>query len=119
MNVTMNPMLYVGLKPTDQNKVLLKAKKTTKENILATVAYIYGISQVELISPSRKIPLPEARCICIGLILKFNQVTVMDMGKIMGKRHHSTIIYNRELFEDLFNSDKPFTRKVKQVLEAL
>lgn len=112
-----HPYIYTGL--SEQGKILsmLGRKIDDVEQILAITCNTLNVPMEGVLSSSRKRELVEARCIAIGLTLTVNKkITLMELGRIFS-RDHSTIIYNRNLYDDLYKSDKDFTKKADSVLK--
>lgn len=114
-----HPYIYAGL--TDKKQLMSRMGRHTDDvqTIINITSAILGIELDQLYSPNRKREVSEARCIAIGLIFSVNEtVTLKQIGKIFN-RDHSTIIYNRDLFNDLMGIDKGFTEKANQVLKLV
>lgn len=113
-----SPLLYIGLPDKKQFMVRSGRKETDPEVIIEAICACLKISRIDMMSKSRKGELTEARCIAIGLILEANpKHTLKSLGEMFGGRDHSTVIYNRDTFNNLYERDKPFTKKVKEVLK--
>lgn len=65
------------------------------------------IKESDMLSNSRKRPLVVARMIVVDLLLsqKCFFYTLDSLGKILGGRHHSTIIYNRDELRNWISTD--------------
>ncbi len=92
----------------DTNKVI--------SDVIEIVTNNTGIDHADMISKKRKREIVGARQCAIWLIRKYApSVTLSQLGKIFGDRHHSTIIHAIEVVEDqIFCNNKDFTwvRKV-------
>lgn len=111
-------LLYPGL--PDEKQLMVRTGRTENdpEQIIDAVCILLEIDRTSLMSKSRKKELSEARCIAIGLILQVNaNYGLKRLGKLFGGRDHSTILYNRQTFDNLYKRDKPFTKKVQEVLK--
>lgn len=112
------PNLYPGL--PDQVKSLIQVERRIDNPylILQAISEYLNISLPELLSNSRKRPLVEARCIAVGLILQVKPYYgLKKLGELLGGKHHSSIIHLRQTFDNLYKRDKPFTKKVQEVLK--
>lgn len=113
-----DPVLYTGLPEPKQILIRMGRKENDPEIIIEAVCRYLGIPRELLTSRSRKRELVEGRMIAIGLILQVNPAFgLKKIGRLFGGRDHSTALYNRELFNTLYKSDKPFTKKVQEVLK--
>lgn len=112
-----HPYIYTGLPNRQQVLTRLGRRTDDVETIIEATCEVLNVGRDELVSRKRTRRLTEARCIAIGLILSVrSDVTLVALGKIMGGRDHSTIIHNRQLYNDLYKSDKIFTDKTNKVL---
>lgn len=112
------PTIFPGLPEQQQIFARIGRKENDPETIIEAVCKQLEISREDLMSKSRKKELAEGRCIAIGLILQVNKnLTLKYLGKMFGGRDHSTILYNRETYNNLYKRDKPFTKKVQEVLK--
>jgi len=112
----MNALIYAGLPAHEQHLVKFGVKISDPMEIIDATCLALNIQREYLESQSRKREFVEARQIAIGLILiaKPNH-GLKKLGEMLGGRDHSTMIYARENFNDLYNRDKDFTRKVNAV----
>ena len=88
---------------------LIENRNEYLSKILHSVLTTFDISENDLKSKSRKRCIVMARQIFIGLcfeIIPF-EVTTISLGKML-LRDHSTIIYNRDTFADLRDTNKVF-----------
>ena len=112
----MNPYIFTGLPREIQFLSRLSRTVTDHQAIIDATCRTLEISKHDILSPSRKRNVSEARNIAIGLILQVNPgYGLKKLGELFN-RDHSTMIHSRELFTALYNSDKSFTAKVNQVL---
>ncbi|MBQ6549832.1 MAG: chromosomal replication initiator protein DnaA [Lachnospiraceae bacterium] len=68
-------------------------KKLTPEYIIQVVAEHYGVRSEDIKSQRRNKEIVLPRQISMYLIRLFNDITLQDVGKILGNRDHSTIIH--------------------------
>lgn len=113
-----DPILYAGLPDRERIMVQTGRRSDDPENIIEAVCDHLNVDRGEMMSPSRKKEYSEARCIAIGLILQVKpDYGLKKLGQVFGGRDHSTILYNRTTFDNLYERDKPFTKKVQEVLK--
>jgi len=116
----MNAYIYPGL--NDQDKLLHKfgISKFDTEYIICKTCEALGLSVEKLKSSYRGREYSEARSIIVGLSMSVdNKLTYTKLGKLLGNRDHSTIIYNRRLFDDLSQYDFDFKQKVIKVKQII
>ena len=110
-----HPYIYAGLPESEKYFVMNGISVSNPKDIIDIVCEQLQFEREQLTGLSRKRPLVEARQIAIGLILISNPgIGLKKVGK-MFNRDHSTIIYARENFNDLYNTNKQFTQKVNMV----
>ncbi len=89
------------------------------DRILEIVADTFSITQEELLSRnrSRKISLP--RQIAMYLLRDMVNASFPQIGKTMGGRDHTTVLYACEKIANLIEQDDLFRRKVFQIRDHL
>lgn len=89
------------------------------DKILDAVCMALSVDVEVVVSQSRKKYVAQARFIAIGLSLRLNcKITLKGLGSLL-RRDHSTIIYGRQLFNDLYTYDKEFKEKTDKVIHQL
>ena len=68
-------------------------KRLTPEHIIEVVAEHYGVRPEDIKSQRRNKEIVLPRQISMYLIRVFNDITLQDVGKLLGNRDHSTIIH--------------------------
>ena len=68
-------------------------KRLTPEHIIEVVAEHYGVRPEDIKSQRRNKEIVLPRQISMYLIRIFNDITLQDVGKLLGNRDHSTIIH--------------------------
>lgn len=99
--------------------VNLEKKELTTDDIIATVCRQYGIKQKEIVSKSRKQAIVQARQIAMHLCHKYTEATYSQMGRIFGKRDHSTVLYACNQVSRRISVDKAFRREVEELESKL
>lgn len=81
----------------EPTKYTLKATDTEyPELIMRIVEGYFDIHREKLIGKNRNRELVMARHIAIALIMKYTKLSLTQIGKIIGNRDHSTIIWARD-----------------------
>ena len=99
--------------------VNLEKKELTPDDISAAVCQRYGIKQKELASKSRKQTIVQARQLAMYLIHKYTDTTYSQLGRLFGKRDHSTVLYACNQTARRISVDKVFRREVEELEAAL
>lgn len=97
--------------------VNLEKKELTVDDIISAVCRHYAIKQKEIVSKSRKQVMVQARQLAMFLCHKYTEVTYSQLGRIFGKRDHSTVLYACNQISRRIGVDKAFRREVED-LEA-
>lgn len=119
----MTQCIYIGVthaKTWDYTKPKPKPLPTDEEleikRVISKSCELLGIQELSVYGKVRTRELVEARFIITNLIFKVNQrKTLQGIGKVLGNKHHSTIIYYRDMFLNLYDTDKRFKRKADMV----
>lgn len=91
---------------------------TSDAIIRATCAY-YSITRTELIGKSKRQELVRARQICIYLLCDMLALPLISIGKEMGGRDHSTIIYARDKVAELMRVNDAISKAVSDIKSAV
>ena len=97
--------------------VNLEKKELVPDDIIAAVCKRYGHKQKELASKSRKQSIVQSRQLAMYLIHKYTESTYSQLGRLFGKRDHSTVLYACNQTARRISVDKAFRREVEE-LEA-
>lgn len=91
--------------------------------VLLEASQVFGISQEEILSSSRKISLVWARQIIIKIMYdRFGAgkgLTLTELARMIGDKHHSTMIHSIEHCNDLIETNHDFRFKYNRMFEAL
>lgn len=107
----MTPQIYLGLPRNIKVNFIVNHRDIKPADILRHVCQYFQLSEFQVLSKSRKHELVMARCHAIYLIKHNCLLTLKEIGSIFG-RDHSTIIYNLETYENMFETDSKFKRDV-------
>lgn len=103
------------------NPVGIQALPTniTSNSILDAVCAALSLEHEDIISRSHKKSTSQARFIVIGLTIRQKSKTTLKRLGALLNRNHSTIIYGKQLFNNLYQFDKEFKIKVDKVVDLL
>lgn len=87
----------------------------THEHVLEAVCAERALSKEQLLSATRKQELVRARQIAIYLCRTLLGLSFPEIGRVLGGRDHSTILYNYKKIKQASNNDKD----TKALLQAL
>ena len=97
--------------------VNLEKRELTTDDIIDTVCKAHGIKTKDIVSKSRKQQFVQARQLAMYLCHKYTNITYSQIGRIFGKRDHSTVLYACSQVSKRYSVDKNFRRDVED-LEA-
>lgn len=95
--------------------VNLEKKELSADDISAAVCQHYGVKQKELATKSRKQTMVQARQLAMYLIHKYTETTYSQIGRIFGKRDHSTVLYACNQVARRISVDKTYRREVEEL----
>ena len=99
--------------------VNLEQKGLTADDILSAVCSRYGVKAKELMSKSRKQAVVLPRQLAMYLIHKYTDISYSQLGRLFGKRDHSTVLYACNQIAHRISVDKQFRREVEELEAAL
>ena len=118
----MNAYIAPGLSTLARRKFIYSKIGTSQEYadvmvkvILNSVSSCTGIHEYQMKSSSRKREYTIARQIAMTLIRQQTKLSLKSVGKIFGGRDHSTVIYAKETFNDLMETDSKYSNLVASI----
>lgn len=87
--------------------------------IIAAVGKYFGISKDDLLGKSRKKELSTPRQITIFLIRENTNRSLPEIGKLMGGKDHTTIMYSEKKIRDLLKTDIAVKSDIEKIRENL
>lgn len=112
----MSPEIFVGLPIKQQYYAKHGIKMNDPNDIIKATCSVLDLRYEDIISKLRTRDLVIARQISMALIAFTNpDLSLKNIGKMFGNRHHSTVIYSKEQYSDLYGRDKFFTKIADRV----
>ena len=87
--------------------------------IKALTARTYGVTETDLVGPSRKQPLARSRQIAMYLCRELTELSLPKIGAQFGGRDHTTVIHAVEKVKSLMQSDKQVYDEVTELSHQL
>jgi chromosomal replication initiator protein len=120
-----SPYVYVGIRgadiPIKFRKSLKKQKPPYTQNmVVEAVEEVMGISFEEMQSKYRFKQIVQARNMYCYYMYKHLGWTLLEIGKSIGGRDHTTIIHNIKVHDDMCYSDPEFENKslsIKKIIQ--
>jgi chromosomal replication initiation ATPase DnaA len=120
-----SPYVYVGIRGAD---IPIKFRKSLKEQkplytqqmVVEAVEDVMGIAFVEMQSKYRFRQITQARNMYCYYMYKHLGWTLLEIGKSIGGRDHTTVMHNIKVHDDMCYSDTEFEKKslaIKTMIE--
>ncbi|MCR5594582.1 MAG: chromosomal replication initiator protein DnaA [Lachnospiraceae bacterium] len=92
-----------------------KPKDITPSYILKTVCDAYNVSEEDVASKKRNAELVEPRHIVMYLCRDITDVSLSDIGKLLGKKDHTTIMHGCKKIESDMANNEELAQKIKSI----
>ena len=73
----------------------------TPDSIINAVCSYYNVSKGDLVGKCKKKELVQPRQICCYLMCELLSLPLMSIGKALGNRNHTTILYSRNKVDEM------------------
>ena len=90
-------------------------EEVTPESILSAVCSYFKQTKDDLIGKGKKADLVKARQICAYLMCDMLSLPLVAIGKIIGGRDHTTIMYARDKVEELLKFNERIAKEVDDI----
>ncbi len=90
-------------------------EEITPENVLTAVAGYYRISKQDILGKSKKKELVIPRQICCYLMYELLSLPLISIGKVLGGRDHTTILYSRDKVDEMCRVNDKIAKDVDDI----
>ncbi len=94
-------------------------EEITPEAIVRATCSYFSLNKSDLVGKNKRQELVRARQICIYLICDMLTLPLVSVGKLMGGRDHSTIIYARDKIAELMRVNDAVLKEVNDIKSAV
>lgn len=95
--------------------ILKKDSKTPPDRIIKEVSRYYNVPIKEIKGKGRTKNVVNARQVSIYLIREYTDLSLKEIGTIIGDRDHSTIIYSYNKMEELLKKDNGLKEDIMKI----
>jgi chromosomal replication initiator protein len=96
-----------------------RRSNATPEDILDAVAGYFQLGPAQLVGQARDKRLAHARHIAMYLLREDGQRPLTEIGRILGKRDHTTVMYGCKKIEDARVIDPDLRRQIQEIRDSL
>jgi chromosomal replication initiator protein len=97
------------------NIVRIEEKEQSVKSIRDLVCTTLNVSVENLISNSRKREIVQARQIAMYFAKKYTKDSLTNIGNVIGKRNHATVLHACKTVQDLIETDKSFRHTIEEI----
>ena len=96
-----------------------KPKEITPEMIIEVVAEHFGVSPEDITSKKRNSEFVQPRQVVMYLCRKLTDTSYVNIGKLLGKKDHTTIIHGVNKIEDELKNNDELASKVETIKKKI
>ena len=96
-----------------------KPKEITPELIIEVVAEHFGVSTEDITSKKRNYEFVQPRQVVMYLCRKLTDTSYVNIGKLLGKKDHTTIIHGVNKIEDELKNNDELASKVETIKKKI
>ncbi|MDE7300998.1 MAG: chromosomal replication initiator protein DnaA, partial [Clostridia bacterium] len=91
------------------------AEDITAESIINGVTSFYKVTKEELVGKCKKKELVVPRQVCCYLMCELLSLPLMSIGKELGNRNHTTILYSRDKVETMIAVNDKMAKEIDDI----
>jgi chromosomal replication initiator protein len=99
--------------------LLPKRKEVAPDHVLQLVSDAFGISVEQILARDRSRQVALPRQIAMYLLREESQISLPQIGEVLGGRDHTTVMYGCDKVADLLESDDRLRRQVVDIRDQL
>jgi chromosomal replication initiator protein len=86
------------------------------ETLIARTADTYGLTVAELTSARRRRDISQARMVAAYILRKTTELSLVEIGRQLGGRDHTTILYGLAQVEKRRRLDWEYAREIDEII---
>ncbi len=90
-------------------------EEITEESVLSAVTSYYRIARNDIVGKSKKKEVVIPRQICCFLMCELLSLPLISIGKVLGGRDHTTILYSRDKVEEMCRVNEKIAKDVDDI----
>lgn len=90
-------------------------EEITPASIISAVAGFYKVTQQDIIGKCKKAEIVIPRQVCCYLMCELLSLPLMSIGKELGNRNHTTILYSRDKVSELMLVNDKFAKEIDDI----
>ncbi|MGN0807389.1 MAG: chromosomal replication initiator protein DnaA [Candidatus Coproplasma sp.] len=90
-------------------------EEITPASIISAVAGFYGVTKEEIIGKCKKAEIVVPRQVCCYLMCELLSLPLMSIGKELGNRNHTTILYSRDKVSELMTVNDKLSKEIDDI----
>lgn len=98
---------------------LLEESRYSFDWILQTVAHRYRLPIEDIVGPTKTRYIARARAMAMYLMRQYASASYPAIAKILGDRHHTTVLVGISRFEEALLSDRTLQKTLAEIEEDL
>lgn len=91
------------------------SEEITPASIINAVVSFYKVTREELVGKCKKAEIVVPRQVCCYLMYELLSLPLMSIGKELGNRNHTTIIYSRNKVNELIMVNDKFAKEIDDI----
>jgi len=96
-----------------------KCTSATSDDVIQAIVEEYQVDPEFVVSKSRDRRFIDSRAALCYILYSYLNWTLVEIGKLLGGRDHTTVMHNRECFRRLYYSDEAYKERADRVLRKL
>ncbi|MCD8287087.1 MAG: chromosomal replication initiator protein DnaA [Clostridia bacterium] len=90
-------------------------EEATPESVISAVCTYYKVNKTDLVGKCKKKEIVLPRQICCYLMCEILSLPLISIGKYLGNRDHTTIIYSRDKVEEMMKTNDKIAKDVDDI----